>query len=103
MTPVEMLWLSVLVVPIVFWWKTLEIKHIAYRITEKRCQDEDVQLLDQGVALKKIRLRRNGSGRLTLELTFQFEFATTGDERYFGSVVMFGKRLESFNFEVYRI
>ncbi len=103
MTPVEMLWFFVLSIPIVFLWKTLEIKQIAYRITKKRCDDEDVQLLDQGVFLKKIRVRRNASGRLAMELTFQFEFSTTGDARYLGRVVMLGRRLESFEFEAYKI
>lgn len=59
-------------------------------------------MLDEYVALNRIRLRRDQSGKIRLQRTFLFEFSSTGNERYNGVCIMLGQRAESIRMEPYR-
>jgi hypothetical protein len=59
----------------------------------------DVQLLDQTVALAKIRLRRNPSGRLLLARTYSFEFSVNGGQRCGGTALLLGQQVDYFHMD----
>ena len=61
------------------------------------CQSEDLQLLDDTVAISSLRLARNDAGRLLLQRVYDFEYSDTGDNRRNGSVVMLGHRVAVLN------
>ena len=86
----------------IFWWQTQGVKQLAYDIARGRCDDVNVQLLDQSVMLKRVRFRRH-SGRFSVVRCFVFEFSTSGDERYHGEVKMSGRQLMNVEMEAYRI
>ena len=46
---------------------------------------------------------RDASGRLILRRSYQFEFASTGDRRYQGKLVLEGLQLRQIELETYKL
>ena len=85
------------------WWHDRGIKQKAYNLAKRKCDQIDVQLLDQNVRLDKIQLIRSKSTPLSIERTFKFEFTVTGERRYSGTLVMRGSRLHTVETEAHHI
>ena len=96
------LWLALAAVAS-YWWQAHTVRELALTATRAHCQRFDVQLLDETVALRRVRLRRDSGGQLRFERTYQFEFASTGDERYRGWAVMLGRRVISVDLQPHRL
>ena len=96
------LWLAVAAAG-AYWWQSHAIRELALAATRAHCKQFDVQLLDETVALRRVRLRRDRGGQMRLERTYQFEFASTGDERYRGWTVMLGRRALSIDLQPHRL
>lgn len=75
------------------WWRSRDAKAFALVYAAQRCQQLDLQLLDQSIVLHKIRLQRSEKGWLQWWREYGFEFSSTGHERYPGSLTMAGTRL----------
>ncbi|MGK0441602.1 MAG: hypothetical protein ACJA0N_001402 [Pseudohongiellaceae bacterium] len=88
---------------LMYWWKAQGIKQQAYHAVKKHCKEMELQLLDEGVVLKAFWFKRNGQGQLKMWRSYQFEFSSTGDERYQGRVVMLGLVIESIELQPHRI
>ena len=65
------------------------------------CRQYQVQLLDQAGALQQLTLRRNSRGNLRLLHAYSFEFTSTGDERYIGTVIYLGQQLQAVDLGTY--
>ncbi|MHB9800556.1 DUF3301 domain-containing protein [Pseudomonas sp. MT3] len=76
-----------------WWWRTHGIRERALVLAKQHCAREGVELLDEAVALQRIRLRRDGRNHLRLAREYGFEFTATGQERYAGTIRMFGQHL----------
>ena len=63
----------------------------------------NVQLLDDGLALKGFWFKRNPKGSLALWRRYNFEFTSTGNERYSGQIIMLGRLVETIRLAAYRI
>ncbi len=88
---------------VLFWWNTQGIRQLAYQAARVHCEEHGLQLLDQSVMLKRVRLRRNNAGGLSVLRVFAFEFASTGDERYYGEVSSLGRAPVGVTLDVHRI
>lgn len=99
----HLLLLAVLSIAAIYWWEAYGIKQLALIATKAYCLKMGVQLLDESMALKAIRFKRDASGKLTLQRRFNFEFASTGDERYQGETQMLGRQCEGIQLEAHRI
>jgi hypothetical protein len=75
------------------WWRSRDAKAFALVYAAQRCQQLDLQLLDQSIVLHKIRLQRAESGWLQWRREYGFEFSSTGHERYAGTLCMAGNHL----------
>ena len=91
------------VVAFMVWWRTQEIKHYALKVARRHCDELSLQMLDESIALKRIRLRRSERGAFNLVREFVFEFSSTGDERYIGLVEVFGRKVERVTVQPHRI
>ncbi|VAW89243.1 hypothetical protein MNBD_GAMMA17-490 [hydrothermal vent metagenome] len=100
---IELLLLCGVVMAAAFWWRTNELKQIAYQVARRRCDESGVQFLDDSVVLSKVRLRRNDEGRIALLCHFSFEFATVGDMRYCGELQFLGRRLSAVEMEPHKL
>ena len=96
--------LTALVILIVWYWvKGREIKDLALQATRKYCNELSLMLLDQTVALKRVRVVRDARGQLCIERCFHFDFTSSGDDRYQGKIVMHGQTVASIKLAPHRI
>ena len=86
-----------------YWWDTMRSKEAAKIAGKQACSDAQVQFLDDTVELKKIWLRRNEIGRLQLCRLFIFEFASDGEHRYQGRIMLTGQQVREVEMDAYRI
>lgn len=100
----DLFWLSLTAMVCYAWWNNLQRREFATRAVRQYCKREGVQLLDESIALEKIRLARDPDhGRVILVRQYQFYFTSTGDERYSGKVQMHGRRLQQIDLAPHRI
>jgi hypothetical protein len=85
-----------------FWYSSIQAKEIAVFAAKIRCDSQGVLLLDQTVALHKIRLRRDRDGRLRFERSYQFEFAVDGAERFEGIIILYANRVSHYSIDIPR-
>jgi len=85
-----------------YWWDALRSRELARIAGRRACERAGVQFLDDTVARSRLRLRRNGRGRLLLSRRYAFEFTSDGEHRYPGSVEVFGARAERVEMAAYR-
>lgn len=72
-------------------WRAHGIHEQALRLVRDACRREDVLLLDDNVAFRRLRLIRDRGGRRRLAREYAFEFTVTGEQRHPGRLVMLGR------------
>jgi hypothetical protein len=77
-----------------FWSDSLQARERALAACRQACQQLDVQLLDQTVALSRLGLARDRRGRLQVRRLYGFEFSTEGLERRRGRAMLVGRRVD---------
>jgi len=75
------------------WYDSLNVREAAVAATKAACHAENLLLLDDTVAIQKIRLGRDGDGVLRLRRVYGFEFTDTGNDRSSGSIALLGRRV----------
>lgn len=94
----EGLFLCLVLVFIYFIWGIRQQRRVqALKYLQRYCQQQQLQLLDDTLVLVKWSIR---SGQLALE--FNFEFTSTGAERYLGRLILVGRRIDSIDLATYR-
>ncbi len=88
---------------LMLWWNAQGIKQIALQATRAYCKKMDVQLLDDGVVLHGFWLKRDGGGSMRLWRSYDFEFTSTGNERYSGQVILLGRFVEDIRLDPHRL
>ena len=86
----ELIFLLCLVLGSWFWIACLRARELATAEAQAVCEREGVQLLDQTVSCRSIRPARNTLGRLTLKRTYEFDYSSSGFDRYAGMLVLMG-------------
>lgn len=75
------------------WYDSLKARDAAITATRKACEQEDLLLLDDTVAITSLKLARDGDGHQKLRRVYEFEYSDTGNNRRKGSVVIQGQRI----------
>ena len=88
---------------IFLWLDSLRARERALQAGRSACERYELQFLDDTVAFARLRLARDGEGRLRLRRTYTFEFADTGNNRRHGAIVMLGAQLQDLQLEPYRV
>lgn len=99
----DLFWVSFICLGMFYWWKAQQVKEVAFRAANKTCKEMGLQLLDQSIGLRALWLKRDHDGQLKLWRRYQFEFSSTGDDRYTGRVIVLGRRITSVDLEPHRI
>jgi hypothetical protein len=73
------------------WHDSLKAREAGVREARSACADEELQLLDDTVAIRSLRFARDDIGRLRLQRVYGFEYSDTGDNRREGSVTLLGQ------------
>ena len=79
------------------WLDSLKAREVAVRAAREVCMAEGLQLLDWTVAIAKLKLARDDSGRLKIQRAYDFEYSDTGNNRIRGGLVLLGHRVMVFN------
>lgn len=82
--------IALLIVAYFYWRHAQQVKETALAAVRRQCQREEVQMLDDYIALNHCSLRRDGTGKIRILRRFTFEFSATGLDRYGGICVMLG-------------
>ncbi|WP_133491036.1 DUF3301 domain-containing protein [Alcanivorax sp. 24] len=98
----DLLLLSALCIAAALFWRAQKIRESALLATRRYCQREDVSLLDETVALRRVRIRRDPGQGWCLLRCYSFEFTVTGGERYQGEIRMLGPRVLSITLPPHR-
>lgn len=77
------------------WLDSLRARDAGIVAARKTCEHDGLQLLDETVAIARLRLARNEDGQLRLQRTYRFEFSDTGDNRRNGEVTLIGSEVVS--------
>jgi hypothetical protein len=99
----DLILIALLLTAYLYWFNGQWAKEIALKAVRAHCLKLEVQMLDEYVALSRIRLKREQTGKMRLRRTFLFEFSSTGNERYNGVCMMLGRKVESIQMEPYRL
>lgn len=99
----DLILIALLLGAYLYWFNGQQAKEFALKAVRAHCHNLEVQMLDEYVALSRIQIKREETGKIRLLRTFLFEFSSTGNERYNGACMMLGKRVESIQMEPYRI
>ncbi len=89
----NLMFIALIAAVIGYWWTGMRAKETAVAHAKRLCKRESVQLLDQTVALKKLRLGRDKAGNACLRREYRFEFTVAGEHRDQGKIVLNGKSL----------
>jgi hypothetical protein len=80
-----------------FWLDSLKVREAAIHAAREACDSEGLLLLDDTVAIAKLKTARDEDGHLKLQRVYDFEYSDTGNNRQKGSVVLLGRRVVLFN------
>ncbi len=86
----SLLILLLLILTAWFWLNSMRAREIACGICKEACERMGLQLLDETVALQRLRTARDAAGSLRLLRTYQFEFTDTGLQRSKGMISLRG-------------
>ncbi len=89
----EFLGLLLLAATAWLWLDSLKAREAAVAAAKAACVSEDLLLLDDTVAIARLRLVRDGDGVMRIQRIYGFEYSDTGNDRHSGSVVMLGSRV----------
>ena len=85
------------------WADSLRARERAVRAGRDACARYGLQFLDETVSFARMRLARDGEGRLKIARTYTFEFSDTGNNRRDGAIVMLGGEVQDLRLEPYRL
>ena len=86
-----------------FWWDSRGVAEIAIQIAKNHCNRADVTFLNDTVAWKRLRLKRNSRGRVQFQRTYAFEFASDMQQRYQGEIILLGRVVSQVDMDAYRV
>jgi len=89
----DLLFVLILLALLAFWWDSLGARQVARMAGRRACEREEAQFLDDTVAVTRIRLQRDGRGRLMFYRQYRFEYSLSGEERLRGQVDLLGKQV----------
>jgi len=102
-SPVDLLWLVLLGGGVYYLWRSSLFTGQARKLAISHCKKLDLQLLDQSMVITSLWPARGAGGRLVLRRRYRFEFASVGDRRYQGELVMLGLQLKHIELETYKL
>jgi hypothetical protein len=99
----DLLWLVLLGTAGLYLWRSGQFKGRARELAIKHCKQLDLQLLDDSMVITGLWPVRLAAGNLVLRRAYRFEFASIGDRRYQGELIMIGMQLLHIELETYKL
>ena len=99
----ELIILLLIGLVILYWQDAMRAREAARLASMQACSDSNVSFLDDTVSLKKLRLKKNKYGHLSVYREYQFDFSSDGYSRYHGSIAIHGKYISNVDLGVFRV
>ncbi|HET8942028.1 MAG TPA: DUF3301 domain-containing protein [Rudaea sp.] len=93
----ELLPLILILLAAYAWQAALRSRERARALGRTLCQRANVQLLDETVALQRLRFERGSNGWLRLLRRYRFELSTDGTDRHCGTLDILGGSVVGFS------
>lgn len=84
------------------WWTGSRARELATAHARQACQHQQLQFLDQTVALSRLRPARSSTGSSCFKREYRFEFTSEGQFRDTATVTMLGHSLQNVYFPYIR-
>jgi hypothetical protein len=97
----DLLLIILMLATIAYWLDSIRSKELAREAGRRACKKYQLTFLDDTVVIRKLRLRRDYSGKLNFYREYQFEFTQDGEFRYKGMVIMLGKIVQKISMDAY--
>lgn len=94
-------WSAIAIAFVNFWWQSDKVKSLALAQVYRYCKSKNLQLLDQTMVLKGVWPVRDELGMLKLRRRYTFEFSSTGEVRYTGTLELFGRVVQKMELEAH--
>lgn len=78
-----------------YFLSAIRVRELAVQAVARAGQQDDYQLLDQAVHIRRISLSRDRNGRWRIWRQYRFDYSFDGVERRQGHVIMLGKTLQA--------
>ncbi|MEH6548923.1 MAG: DUF3301 domain-containing protein [Pseudomonadales bacterium] len=88
---------------VLYWQSSVAVKQLAMSAARRHCDETEVQLLDQTIALHRVWFKRDGKAQVRFWRSFAFEFSVDGTDRYKGKVITLGRKVTGVQLEPHRI
>ncbi|MEE9397458.1 MAG: DUF3301 domain-containing protein [Methylococcales bacterium] len=99
----DLLLLGLIALVYMYWSNSQLAKEWAMRAVRAYCQEMEVQMLDDYIVLHRLWFKRDASGAIRFWRSYLFEFTSTGERRYKGSIVTLGRRVLNIELDPYRM
>jgi len=86
-----------------YWLRARELKESCLKAAAKYCEDLELKLLDDSVVLSLWKPVRTNQGTLLIKRRYQFDFTSTGEDRYQGEILIIGRKIEHIKLQPHRI
>ncbi len=86
---------------LLYWRSAGRSKEIAVNAARRECSRCNVQLLDQTVILIKLSASRDEKDRWRVWRSYRFEYATFGEDRFLGRIILLGQRVVRIEMETF--
>ena len=86
-----------------YFYAGVAVREIALAAARAHCNEMNVQLLDQSVGIHRVWLKRGDDNKIHIWRNYQFEFTSTGNERYKGHIITLGKVVESTQLQAHKL
>lgn len=73
-----------------YWLDGVKARETGVDAARRACTREGLQLLDETVVGRGVRLARNDNGQTVLRRAYDFEYSLSGNDRFRGAVVLEG-------------
>ncbi|MDH4039971.1 MAG: DUF3301 domain-containing protein [Gammaproteobacteria bacterium] len=78
-----------------YFLSSIRVRELAVKAVTRAGEEDDYQLLDQAVHIRRVSLSRDRQGRWRVWRQYRFDYSFDGVERRQGHVIMLGKHLQA--------
>jgi Protein of unknown function (DUF3301) len=86
-----------------YWFDSLKAREAGIDAARRACGREGLQFLDETVVGRGLRPARDDEGRFVLQRAFDFEYSSSGFDRYRGAVVLRGREVVLVDIGAWRV
>lgn len=86
----ELCGLFLLILVVVYWWRSRESHSTALFSARKYCQERNIQLLDDTLIFRKFTFTKAGNNKNYFCRVYSFDFCQDGTDRHQGEIILRG-------------